>query len=604
MLNYPLPRIHQALDALQGKRYFSVFDLLKAYWQLEVEPAAGKYLVFITPDGLYEWTPMPFGVAGSPAVQQRMMDRLLAGLKWVCAITYLVDIVIFSDTFEQYLQHLEALFVRCQAANSQLQPTKSVLCQKEIKYLGFIVSAEGVHPDLKKTEPIRNFPRPIDRKGVRKFLGIGSYYRCFIRNFARMAAPLQQLIPDNASFQWGAEQEEALESIKEALINATAMTHPQPGLPFIIDCDAAVQGLGAVLQQRDSEGRERPICFASRVLRSNERKWPITELEAFAVVWALETFRVYIEGSPTLVRTDHSPLLWLRNHAGKSTRIARWVLRLQEFAFDLQHRAGRCNAVADALSRYPTGDPDPEVHDTMFAASLCALVRQSERCQACWRQTRTFLTRGGGDVPGLSGDAVRERAVELVNLEVDPGPGVSRQTLPPGNRTIQEAQALCAECIVLRQYLDNMPEARLPQWVQSAGLRPVLRDGVLCLAKLETSPDVKPARVVVPKHLRVPLIQRAHAGTFAGHFGRKKTLAKLRERYLWESLSSDVSKVFRMCVQCWQYARGGPKKIPLRSLPRGWPGEVVAMDLFGPLPRTNRGSTIILVLIDHFTSGI
>ena len=222
-------------------------------------------------------------------------------------------IFIFSDTFEQHLAHLEALFSRCASASLQLQPTKSALCQAETNHLGFIVSAKGVRPNPAETDPMRYFPRPTDRRAVRRFLGLGSYYRRFIRNYARIAAPLQQLIPDDAPFVWGDEQQTAFDAIKSALVNTTLVAHPQPGLPFIIDCDAAAQGLGAVLRQHDNGGRERPICFASRALRPNERKWSVTELEAFAVVWALEAFCPYIEGSPTLVRTDHSPLLWLRN---------------------------------------------------------------------------------------------------------------------------------------------------------------------------------------------------------------------------------------------------------------------------------------------------
>ena len=185
------------MDALYGKRYFSVFDLLKAYWQIEVEPASRKHLAFITPDGLYEWTRMPFGAAGAPATQQRMIDKLLAGLKWVCAIAYLDDIVVFSDTFDEHLAHLEALFSRCASAQLQLQPIKSTLCQKETHYLGFIVSARGVCPDPAKTDPIAKFPVPSDKKGVRRFLGIGSYYRRFIRNYARIAQPLQLLISED-----------------------------------------------------------------------------------------------------------------------------------------------------------------------------------------------------------------------------------------------------------------------------------------------------------------------------------------------------------------------------------------------------------------------
>ena len=600
--NYPLPRISQALEVLEGKKYFSVFDLVKAYWQVEVDPASRKYLAFITPDGLYEWTRMPFGVAAAPATQQRMVDRLLAGLKWCCAIAYLDDIVIFSNTFEEHLAHLEALFMRCRKANLQLHPGKSALCQRETKYLGFIVSAEGVRPDPAKTAPISQFPRPTDKKAVRRFLGIGSYYRRFIKGFARVAQPLQKLVPENATFLWGDEQERAFQELKAALTAPTFMAHPRPGLPYVVDCDAAMEGLGAVLSQK-VDGHERPICYASRVLRPNEKKWSVTELEAFAVVWALETFRVYVEGSPTLVRTDHSPLLWLRNNAGKSARIARWVLRLQDFAFDLQHRAGRCNLVADALSRYPVGDKEPPEHPTMFQAPLCAFVAQAQRCQACWGQTLPFLTRGGGGEIENGTSELRERAKRALEREGNPVNAQERQKpLPPGAESIKEAQAVCPECIALVQYINNVPGAELPAWVQRAGLKPVLRDGVLCLASWKTNGgEERPDRIFVPTHLRVPLVQRVHAERYAGHMGKKKTLAKLRLRYLWGTMTADVDKVTKTCVQCWQYARGGPREIPMRTLPRGWPGEVVAMDLFGPLPRTARGATVILVMIDHFT---
>ena len=619
--NYPLPRIQQALDVLQGKRYFSVFDLLKAYWQVETDADSRKYLAFITPDGLYEWARMPFGAAGAPATQQRMMDKLLTGLKWVCALAYLDDIVVYSDTFEQHLTHLEALFRRCEKGSLQLQPKKSALCRAETKYLGLIVSSKGVKVDPIKTEPIRKFARPKDKRAVRRFLGMGSYYRRFIRNYARVAAPLQKLIHENATFVWEKPQQDAFDAIKDAIIAATEMAHPKPGEPFIIDCDAAAEGLGAVLQQLDEQKRERPICFASRALRPNERKWSATELEAFAIVWALETFRIYVEGSPTLVRTDHSPLLWLRNHAGKSAKIARWVLRLQEFAFDLQHRAGRCNKVADALSRSPLPNTDTEPHDTMYD-SLCLFIEAADRCQACWGPTRSFLTRGGEQKMTTKNAAADTTLKEGTNKKNDeepvtltmaqaktdeflaqeePGPGKSRKMLPPGTATIREAQKWCPETLALQQYLDRVLGAELPTWVQAGHLKPVLRDGVLCLAQQESSDDPRPDRIHVPVHLRVPLIRRIHTDKVTGHHGYKKTVALLKERYLWGSMCADVAKVLKTCMQCWRYVKGGPRKLPLKSIPKGWPGEVLAMDIFGPLPLTKDGNQYVLVFIDHFT---
>ena len=160
----------------------------------------------------------------------------------------------------------------------------------------------------------------------------------------------------------------------------------------------------------------------------------------------------------------------------------------------LQHRAGRCNAVAGALSRHPVGEPEPAPHNTIFDTSLCAClsclmlcVRQVERCQACWGQKRPFLTSGGGEAQGLEVQGMHYRIQELVYLGVDTDPGQRRPVLPPGDRTIQEARAVCHDTIALRQYLDAVPGAELSKWVRAAGLRPVLRDEAFCLAKRMTN---------------------------------------------------------------------------------------------------------------------
>lgn len=598
---YPLPRIRQALTCLQGKHYFSVFDFPSAYWQIPVAENSRKYTAFVTRDGLYEWVRMPFGASGAPATQQRMVDSLLAGMKWRCALAYLDDVVIFSNTLDEHLTHLKEFFERVKAANLQLKPQKSTLCATETKYLGFLVSAEGVRPDPKNTAAVERLPTPKSVKDVRSFLGIGSYYRRFVKDFARIAAPLQKLLRIDAKFAWGDAEQKAFNAIKTALTEATRMAHPKFGEQFTIDCDASGIGLGAVLSQKDERGAERPIAYASRALRPNEQKWPTTELEAFAVVWALEEFRVWIEGSPTLVRTDHSPLLWLRNNVGKSQRLARWVLRLQDFKYELQHRPGSCNRVADALSRYPQAAPEQPhstMHDTPACATqvLCNAVNPRMRCYNCNADITVFSAEGGGraQLEATAEDSdVEEIETDQEIPKVDPGP-----------QTLREAQKTCPDCIEVSQYLFKAPGARLPLWACREQLEPCFVDDILCFKSQEEEKADDPPRILLPRAFRTTVVQRFHLTPTNGHPGRVKTFNAIKERYAWPGMKQDVERVLNACAQCWKNKPAGRIKRPPLSLPKGWPGEYVALDIFGKLPTTPRGNAFILVMIDHFSRWV
>ena len=246
------------------------------------------------------------------------------------------------------------------------------------------------------------------------------------------------------------------------------MHHPDPKKQFIIDCDAALEGLGAVLHQQGDDKKEYPICFASRSLKPNEKKWTITELEALAVVWALETFRIYIESAKVLVRTDHSPLLWVRNNAAKSARLARWLLCLQDFQFEIQHRAGKANVVADALSRFPLPEAQSDIHTNGIndKPNLCTFINCTDRCQSCWGPARSFLEGGGAgeaEQPTLSKQQLSKEATKPVQ-EGENRVAKAKEEVHPGDSTIKEGQALCDECIVLRQYIEKLLGVNLLRW--------------------------------------------------------------------------------------------------------------------------------------------
>lgn len=243
---YPKPNIQQALSTLRGKKYFSVFDFTSAYWQIPVAHKSRPLLAFITTEGIYQWQRMPFGAVGAPYTQQLLVDHILGNLKWKCAIAYLDDIIIFSDTLEEHLEHIAAFLERVAAARLQLKPQKCRLFAKEIRYLGFLVSAEGVRPDPRKIQALQKFPQPRNLTELRRFVRMTNFYRRFIRNFARIVASISKLLRNEVPWQWANEQQKAFETLKKALMEATLMRHPLPGKPFFIDCDASNTGLGAV----------------------------------------------------------------------------------------------------------------------------------------------------------------------------------------------------------------------------------------------------------------------------------------------------------------------------------------------------------------------
>ncbi|CAF2807008.1 unnamed protein product [Rotaria sp. Silwood2] len=317
---YPISRIDDTLDALQHAHFVSTLDLRSGYWQVEMDASSKALTAFVTHKGLFECTVMPFELTNAPATFQRLMDIVLAGLKWQCCLVYLDDIIVYSSTFEQHLEDLRKVFLALADANLTLKTSKCNFCRREMKFLGHLITPDGIKPDPGLIATIEQFPQPTNIKAVQAFLGLSGYYRRFIQNYAKIAEPLLKLLRSTqptrfrSPLAWNDDCTVAFHALKQRLISSPIMQTPNFSYPFILELDACEYGIGCVLTQ-EYDNKKYVIAYASRTLSSAERKYSAVEREALAIVWATKHFRQYLQGGPVIIRSDCKALEWLKKRS-------------------------------------------------------------------------------------------------------------------------------------------------------------------------------------------------------------------------------------------------------------------------------------------------
>ncbi|GKD23896.1 putative nucleotidyltransferase, ribonuclease H [Tanacetum coccineum] len=343
---YPLPRIDDLFDQLQGSSVYSKIDLRSGYHQLRVREEDIPKTAFRTRYKHYEFQVMPFGLTNAPAVFMDLMNRVCKPYLDKFVIVFIDDILIYSRNEEEHANHLRIILELLRKEKLYAKFSKCDFWIHIVQFLGHLIDSQGLHVDPAKIEAVKNWTSPTTPTEVRQFLGLAGYYRRFIEGFSKIAKPLTKLTQKNKSYIWGEEQESAFQLLKQKLCEAPILALPEGNDNFVVYCDASLQGLGAVLMQR-----EKVIAYASRQLKPHEENYTTHDLELGAVIFALKIWRHYLYGTKCTVFTDHKSLQHILRQKELNMRQRRWLELLADYDCEICYHPGKANVVADALSR-------------------------------------------------------------------------------------------------------------------------------------------------------------------------------------------------------------------------------------------------------------
>ena len=585
---FSTPKISDVLDTMSGSTVFTSLDFSQSFYQVKLAEKDRHKSAFINYDRtLYQWKVCPMGMKNSGAVLCRLLSLVFQNIQWSFIACYVDDLVVFSKDINEHFEHLEEVFVRIRNAKLKLKLSKCHFAQKEIKLLGFFVSKNGIRCDPEKTKCVETIKTPKTQKHVRQFLGFVSYFRRFIKDFAKIAHPLTQLLKQSAikSLNWTPECNTAFEVLKDALIKSPILALPDLHKQYILHVDACGVALGAFLSQKLETGGEVVIAYASRNLQPAELKFPIIEKEALALIWGINYFRSYLFGSKFLVYTDHKPLRYMATTKNPSMRLQRWAASLSEYDFEIVFIPGKENVVADALSRINEDELNHKAHSSPENPNTALL--------------KFLPPEPTSEIKPIIEDK------RVINILTSVNEALNTD-VSPNMEEIKRLQKLDAFYGPLFQFLE---EGKLPENVENCHkiqmIAPhyVMEEGVLYhLWVKEGRKTVLYKQLVIPETLEHEILFWNHSSPFSGHFSTERTFLRILPRFYFPQMYTKVDKFCKSCLACQKHQKRG-KSIcpPLVPIHASRPMEIVASDIIGPLPCDKWGFRHIITFTCLFT---
>jgi len=553
--SYPLPRVDELFDRLQGAKYFSKIDLRSGYHQIRIQPDDVPKTAFRTRYGHYEFLVLPFGLTNAPATFMHLMHETFRPYLDNFVIVFLDDILIFSKTLKEHEVHVKKVLEILRQQKLFAKESKCDLFKTEVEFLGHIVGRNGIRMMEDKVKAIQDWPTPTKVTHIRSFLGTAGYYRRFIKDFSKLAAPLSDLTKDNVKFEWDNQQELAFKALKSSIATGPVLILPDPNLPFVVHTDASGFAVGAVLQQDQGQGLQ-PVAYLSKKMLDAETRYPTHEQELLAVITALGVWRHYLHGSKFTVRTDHKSLEYFRTQPMLSGRQSRWKDVIANFDFDIEYVDGKTNVVADGLSRR---------HDHQVQSSQELLGLR------------------------ILGDTASATST--------PSDGVTKLQVP--HHRINNITRLLLD-IHTSMKADNVYQ----QWLKSPTA--ALRKSHLKVVRsyLYHEDD----RLYIPNDaaLKTSIIEECHDVPTSGHLGKDKTMEQVKRRFYWPRMDQEIHDYVTGCDSCQRNKPSQQAKLGLHQpLPiPDQPWQVVSLDLITQLPRSKAGHDAIVVFVDKLTKMV
>ena len=565
--SYPLPRIQQLLEKAGGHQVYSALDATQAYFNIRIDPASRKVTAFATPNGLYQFRRMPFGLSVSPAVYSRFIAVALNKLGTKEINSYLDDVLVFNNTLNQHADRLKDVFQAHREAGVKLKPSKTLLFREKVEYLGHMLSSDGISMVDAYVDRIMEWPIPTNIKELNTLLGFFSYYRAFIPGFADLTAGMCSQRREK-TLNWTPEMTINLDKLKAEFQKHPVRAAPRfdSEEPFQLTTDYSSTAIGAVLSQVQ-DGQERLIAADGRKTTGPEKRYPSWKGELSAIVRGIRKFAPILSFKPFVINTDSKALVQLKSLKQCTGMLARWTEELAGYDFTVKHRPGKDNLNADALSR-SEHMPDPTPEEEEEHDSYIGNITNPGPSAYPQDLARPNILRGQATDPVLR--EVREWVVK---------------GQPPDKLVVRGLSKAS------QQYARNFESLTLAQ------------DGVLVM-KVETIFGTR-TRVLVPDNLKESVFKMSHDHRSAGHFGVTATIARMKRDWWYPDLANEVNNRVGVCHHCLaKIVREKVKAgihVPQRN---GYPMQSLYIDLVGPLPQSGRGNRYILSVEDGFSRFI